>query len=69
MLHTDRYIYIKIKGGMYGLKQASVLAYKYLSKFLTAADYTPIIGTSGLWCHKTKPTIFCLCVDDFGIKY
>ena len=54
---------------MYGLKQTSVLAYKNLSKFLTVADYTPIIGTSGLWCHKTKSTIFCLCVNDFGIKY
>jgi hypothetical protein len=23
----------------------------------------------GMWTHKTKPTKFCLCVDDFGVKY
>ena len=23
----------------------------------------------GLWKHNTKPTTFCLCVDDFGIGY
>ena len=22
-----------------------------------------------MWKHKTRPTIFCLCIDDFGIKY
>ena len=27
------------------------------------------MGTLGLWKHKTKKTIFCLCVDNFGIKY
>ena len=29
----DGYIYIKIKKGMYGLKQAAFLAYLHLSKF------------------------------------
>ena len=23
----------------------------------------------GVFQHKTRPTVFCLCVDDFGIKY
>ena len=22
-----------------------------------------------IWCHKTLPTKFALCVDNFGIKY
>ena len=22
-----------------------------------------------MWEHKTRPTKFCVCVDDFGIKY
>ena len=48
MLYTDGYIYIKIKGNMYGLKQVSVLVYKNLFKILTVVNYTPIIGTSGL---------------------
>jgi hypothetical protein len=25
--------------------------------------------TAGLWRHKTKPTTFTLCVDDFGVQY
>ena len=22
-----------------------------------------------MWKHKSRPIIFCLCVDDFGVKY
>ena len=54
---------------MYGLKQAAVLAYDYLSDILTAAGYKPIPATLGLWKHVTRPTLFSLCVDDFGVKY
>ena len=31
--------------------------------------YEPVPFTTGLWRHKTKDIKFCLCVDDFGIKY
>lgn len=68
-VHTDGYIYIKIKKGMYGLKQAAILAYEFLSSLLKDASYAPITGTLGLWKHSTRKTIFCLCVDDFGVKY
>ena len=54
---------------MYGLKQAAVLAYQNLSKLLITAGYYPITNSQGMWKHVTKPTIFCLCVDDFGVKY
>ena len=63
------FIYIKIKKGMYGLKQAALLAYQTLSKILKNAGYEPLPATLGLWKHKTKPTLFSLCVDDFGVKY
>jgi len=69
LVHTDGFIYIKIKKGMYGLKQAAILAYEFLSTLLKNAGYQPITGTLGLWKHVTKPTVFCLCVDDFGVKY
>ena len=65
----DGYVYIKIKKGMYGLKQAAVLAYNNLVNNLRQHGYAPIPQTVGLWKHKTLPTTFCLCVDDFGIKY
>ena len=63
------YIYMKIKGGMYGLKQAAILAYESVYNLLTTAGYTPILGSLGLWKHKTNSITFCLCVDDFGVKY
>jgi hypothetical protein len=65
----DGHIYIKIKKGMYGLKQAAILAYNHLKTVLAPHGYTPVIGTVGIWKHHTRPTKFCLCVDDFGIKY
>ena len=63
------FIYIKIKKGMYGLKQAAILAYLQLVKFLQAYGYYPEPHSIGLWSHSTRKTKFCLCVDDFGIKY
>ena len=60
---------MKIKKGMYGLKQAALLAYQTLSTILKNADYQPLPATLGLWRHKTLPTLFSLCVDDFGVKY
>eukprot|EP00957_Ditylum_brightwellii_P129471 9876008-Ditylum_brightwellii.AAC.1 len=29
----------------------------------------PISSSNGLWKHKTHPTMFALCVDNFGVKY
>ena len=66
---SNGYIYIKIKKGMYGLKQAAILAYLQLVKFLKKYDYYPETHCIGLWSHCTKRTKFCLCVDDFGVKY
>ena len=54
---------------MYSLKQASVLYYQNLTKLLTDGGYQHIVGSLGMWKHKTRQTVFCLCVDDFGVKY
>ena len=54
---------------MYGLKQAAVLAYKNLIKNLAPFGYASIPNTDSYWGHTTNPAKFCLCVDDFGIKY
>ena len=66
---SDGYVYIRIKNVMYGLKQASLLAYDHLKATLAPHGYTPAISTVGLWKHNMRFTNFCLCVDDFGIKY
>ena len=68
-VHSDGYVYIKIKKGMYGLKQAAILAYEQLVTNLKQHGYRPLPHTTGMWEHVTRPTKFCLCVDDFGIKY
>ncbi|GFH54654.1 hypothetical protein CTEN210_11130 [Chaetoceros tenuissimus] len=69
LIADDGYVYIKIKKGMYGLKHAALLAYKHLVNILEPFGYYPCPYTTGLWKHKTRKTVFCLCVDDFGIKY
>ena len=63
------YITMRINKGMYGLKQAALLAYETVSSLLIKSGYTPIAGSLGLWTHKTRDLSFCLCVDDFGVKY
>ena len=69
MVTKDGFVYVKIKKGMYGLKQAAILAYQHLVTNLAPHGYTPCKYSLGLWTHKTRPTKFCLCVDDFGVKY
>ena len=54
---------------MYGLKQASILAYRLLVKNLKQFGYYPIDQAQGLWAHNTRKTKFASCVDGFGVKY
>ena len=68
MRHGD-YIYIKIKKGMYDLKEPAILAYNKIILHLTPRGYYCIQDTAGLSRHKTRKTTFYLCLDDFGIKY
>ena len=68
-LEHKGYVYIKIKRDMYGLKQAAWLAYGQLREYLQPYGYLPDPNHQGIWYHTTKRTRFCLCVDDFGIKY
>ena len=67
-VNKDGFIYIKIKKGMYGLKQAAILAYNHIKQHLKDFGYHPVQGTVGLWTHKTRNLQFCLCVDDFWGK-
>ena len=54
---------------MYGFKQAAVLTYNNLKKNMEQYGYQPVLGTTGMWEHATRRTKFCVCVNDFGIKY
>ena len=66
---SDGYVYIQIKCGMYGLKQAARLAYDQLCDCQAKEGYTPSLLSLNIWGHKTRATKVCLFVDDFGIKY
>ena len=44
------HIYISIKQGMYGLKQAAILAYEHLKDNLAKEGYSPIAGTNKILC-------------------
>ena len=68
-IESDNYLYCEIRKGMYGLKEAGIIAFKNLVKNLKPHGYSPMKYTPGLWKHNTKPTTFTLCVDDFGVKY
>ena len=54
---------------MYGLKQAALLAYNFLVENLEPYGYHPILHTIGIRKHKLHPITFCLCVNNFGVKY
>ena len=54
LITEDGYIYIRIDKGMYGLKNAAILAYDNLKPHLAKFGYSPVPGTVGLWQHATK---------------
>jgi hypothetical protein len=58
----------KCKRCVYGLRQAGILANKYLEKRLNDYGYYQSNYTNGLWMHKSRPIQFAFCVDDFGVK-
>jgi hypothetical protein len=62
-------VYLEIHRGMYGLKQAGLLANQLLQKTVETLWLYPARHTPGLWLHTTKPTAFSLLVDDFAVKY
>jgi hypothetical protein len=68
-LAVDGWVYIEIRKGMYGLKQAGLLENQLLQTRLEPFGYYPARHTPGLWLHKTRPISFTLVVDDFAVKY
>jgi hypothetical protein len=68
LVHNDA-VYVEVRKGMYGLKQAGRIANDQLTEFLAADGYAPVPITPGLWRHETRDISFTLVVDDFGIKY
>jgi hypothetical protein len=68
-LAVDGWVYIEIREGMYGLKQAGLLANQLLQTRLAPFGYYPARHNPGFWLHNTRPISFTLIVDDFAVKY
>jgi hypothetical protein len=68
-LAVDGWVHIEIRKGMYGLKQAGLLANQLLQTRLAPFGYYPACHTPGLWMHKTWPITFSLIVDDFSVTH
>jgi hypothetical protein len=68
-LAVDGWVYIEIRKGMYGLKQARLLASQLLQTRLAPFVYYPARHTPVLWLHRTRPISFTLVSYDFAVKY
>ena len=68
-LVDNRYLYIEIRKGMYGLPQSGRLVNNYLKEQLDPFGFKECEHTPGLWRHETRPIVFTLWVDDFGVQY
>ena len=68
-IEHNGYIYLQIRKGMPGLKQAGKISNTRLTKHLERYGYCPSKRTPSLWSHKTRPVSLTLVVDDFGVKY
>ena len=63
---NDR-VLVEITKGIYGLPQAALLAKQRLDAHLAAHGYLES-STLCLYKHVSRPVMFTLVVDDFGIK-
>ena len=62
------YVYMEIRKGIPGLKQAGRLARDRLPKNLTRNGYVPVKHTPSLWHNHMNELLFSLVVNYFGIK-
>ena len=60
---------MRTKKGMYGLKQARIIANQELVKYMAPFGYYTVKHTPGLWVYDIRKTIFSLVVDNFFVQY
>ena len=68
-LVTDGRVYMEIRKGMPGLKQAGKITNNRLKLHLSKFGYAPVAHTTSLWKYSSKNIKFTLAVDNFGVKY
>ena len=68
LVDKDGFFHVKIRKGVYILKQAARISFDRLVELLKPHGYYPLSSNPGIWCHEMLSTKFTLCVDDFGMK-
>jgi hypothetical protein len=63
------YVHLEIRRAVWWLPQMGILANKCLQCKLAPFGYYKSTNISGLWCHETRPIMFNLVIEDFGVKY
>ena len=58
LIAADGYVYINVFRGMYGLKQAVIIAYNQLISHMDPHGYYPAPFKTKIWAHKTRITKF-----------
>ena len=68
-LSSDGRVYLETRKYMPSFKQAGRIANDRIKAHLAHFGFVPVPRTPVLWKHATKPIIFSLVVDKFGVKY
>ena len=68
LVDDQGWIYMRIDKGMYGLKQADIIANQELVKHIAPFVYHPVQHTPGIWVHDSRKTCFSLIVDNFCVQ-
>ena len=59
---------MRTEKGVYGLKQARIIANQELVHHTAPFGYHPVQHTPGLWVHDSR-NCFCLVVDNLCVQY
>jgi hypothetical protein len=65
----NKHVYFEIRKCMYDIPQAGKLSQTRLIQHLKENGYTQCPNTPCLFRHHTREIMFCLVVDDFGVRY
>jgi hypothetical protein len=69
LVNAKGFYLMEISKGIYGLPQAGKLAQDRLIQHIATFGYHPVPHTPCLFRHESRPIMFSLVVDDFGVKY
>ena len=65
----EGWIYMHIEKGIYGLKQAGIIANQEFVKLMAPFGYHPVQHTHSLWVHDSIKTLFSLVVENLCVQY